>query len=143
MTSGGKRYPEKADRGTDRTGGCPRDLIARVSLMPMSAANATVPLPLVQAPECEPVEPHRHAAGDPADDRGGEQPYRLRWVQPPRHAAVVGVQQHQGGHPIRMVEGPVDHGWTGGVVRHENHTGEDALRPVLHRALNAAGPRGR
>src|SRR6266545_8138437 len=43
MTSGGKRYPEKADRGTDRTGGCPRDLIARVSLMPMPAANATVP----------------------------------------------------------------------------------------------------
>src|SRR6266496_2269017 len=43
MTSGGNRYPEKADLGAGRTGGCRRDLIARVSLMPTPAANATVP----------------------------------------------------------------------------------------------------
>jgi hypothetical protein len=43
MTSGGKRYPAKADLGAGRTRGRRRDLIARVSLMPMQAANATVP----------------------------------------------------------------------------------------------------
>src|SRR6266508_2793848 len=43
MTSGGKRYPAKAELGAGRTGGCRRDLIARVSLMPTPAANATVP----------------------------------------------------------------------------------------------------
>src|SRR6266511_353531 len=43
MTSGGKRYPAKADLGAGRTGGCRRDLIARVYLMPTLGANATVP----------------------------------------------------------------------------------------------------
>src|SRR6266498_5639243 len=43
MTSGGKRYPAKAELGAGRTGECRRDLIARVSLMPTPAANATVP----------------------------------------------------------------------------------------------------
>ena len=50
MTSGGKRYPAKADLGAGRTGGCRRDLIARVSLMPTPAANATVPLDVVHYP---------------------------------------------------------------------------------------------
>src|SRR6266508_470099 len=48
MTSGGNRYPEKADLGAGRTGRCRRDLIARVSLMPAPVANATVPK--VEAP---------------------------------------------------------------------------------------------
>src|SRR6266545_1709084 len=39
MTSGGKRCPAKAELGAGRTGGCRRDLIARVSLMPTPAAN--------------------------------------------------------------------------------------------------------
>jgi hypothetical protein len=43
MTSGGKRYPAKAELGAGRTGGRWRDLIELVSLMPMPAANATVP----------------------------------------------------------------------------------------------------
>jgi hypothetical protein len=43
MTSGGKRYPAKANLGAGRTGGRRRDLIARVSPMPTPAANATVP----------------------------------------------------------------------------------------------------
>src|SRR6266540_3168849 len=43
MTSGGKRYPAKAELGAGRTGRCRRDLIARVSLMRTPAANATVP----------------------------------------------------------------------------------------------------
>src|SRR6266542_2621198 len=43
MTSGGKRYPAKAEYGAGRTGRCRRDLIARVSLMRTPAANATVP----------------------------------------------------------------------------------------------------
>src|SRR6266545_7416012 len=43
MTSGGNRYPAKADLDAGRTGGCRRDLIARVSLMPTPAANATEP----------------------------------------------------------------------------------------------------
>src|SRR6266508_559761 len=82
MTSGGKRYPEKADRGTDRTGGCPRDLIARVSLMPTSAANATVPWGVrpaaqgppgqIRGPDTGPIS--RAPIGAP---RGGVSPY---WV---------------------------------------------------------------
>ena len=48
MTSGGNRYPAKAELGAGRTGGCRRDLIARVSLMPTPTANATVPPDLAE-----------------------------------------------------------------------------------------------
>ncbi len=48
MTSGGKRYPAKAELGAGRTGGCRRDLIALVSLMPTPAANATVPFEVLR-----------------------------------------------------------------------------------------------
>jgi hypothetical protein len=43
MTSGGKRYPEKADLGAGRTGRSRRVLIVRVSPRPTPIANATVP----------------------------------------------------------------------------------------------------
>src|SRR6266540_5297152 len=62
MTSGGNRYPEKADRGAGRTGRCRSDLIARVSLMPTPVANATVPglgPDQERAPRLPPKEPAR------------------------------------------------------------------------------------
>ena len=44
MTAGGKRNPAKAELGAGRTGSWRRDLIARVSLLPTPAANATAPI---------------------------------------------------------------------------------------------------
>jgi hypothetical protein len=44
MTSGGKRYPAKADLGAGQRQGCWSDLIAPVSVTEARTTNATVPI---------------------------------------------------------------------------------------------------
>jgi hypothetical protein len=83
-------------------------------------------LPRVEAP-IERIGVDDEPAGQVADEGQREEQDGLGRAQA-RHPSVVGVQQHQYGYPLRVVEGPVDRRRTGRIVGDERDLIEPQMR---------------